>query len=292
MFSNVKEFVDKSETIKEARINVKDMRLGKEIGLYLALYAVSMLLMMTFGAIFLGISESDFLSTIFYLFSFIYIPILIYLIATKIEKRSWRSIGFSKGNAISSTLKGLLIGFLMFSAVVAIGLILGQFRFEGLNISSAIYIVPFMIGFAIQSFGEEIFNRGWTMTYFSKRHSVLIGMVVSSIAFVIPHLFSSTIDLLSVINIFLFGIVFALLFLRFDNIWICGGAHAAWNISEGVIFGFSVSGFSTPSILKCSGVGQNIINGGGFGPESSLIATIVVVITIILVVYWKKSDNK
>lgn len=50
----------------------------------------------------------------FSLLGFIVVPVIIYLYVTKIEKRSWRSIGFSKGNAVSSTLKGLLIGFLMF----------------------------------------------------------------------------------------------------------------------------------------------------------------------------------
>lgn len=126
------------------------------------------------------------------------------------------------------------------------------------------------------------------MTYFSKRHSVLIGILAANIIFIIPHLGNNGVDLLSIINIFLCGTVFAVMFLGFDNIWLCGGAHTAWNFSQGVLFGFNVSGFPTPSILKCSQIGQNIINGGSFGPESSLIATFVLIITLILVVYYVK----
>ena len=103
------------------------------------------------------------------------VPVGIYIYATKIEKRSWRSIGFSKGNAISSTLKGALIGFSMFLAVVIIGLALGQFTFSGFDFSQAIYALPFLVAFTIQSFGEEIYTRGWTLTYFSKRHRFTLG---------------------------------------------------------------------------------------------------------------------
>ena len=64
--------------------------------------------------------------------------------------------------------------------------------------------------------------------------------------------------------------------------------HTAWNFSQGIIFGFNVSGTSTPSILKCSQVGQNLINGGNFGPESSLIATFVLIVALILIIYLPK----
>ena len=79
------------------------------------------------------------------------------------------------------------------------------------------------------------------------------------------------------------------LFIKYDNIWICGSAHAAWNFSQGILFGFAVSGQTgTPSLLKCSQVGQNIISGGQFGPESSLIATFVIIIGLILALYIKR----
>ena len=126
------------------------------------------------------------------------------------------------------------------------------------------------------------------MTYFSKRHSIFVAIIANVIIFVVPHLSNPGIDLLSIANIIIFAVFFAVLFLRFDNIWVCGGAHTAWNFAQGCIFGFNVSGFSTPTLLKCSQVGHNIINGGAFGPESSLIATVVVIISLILVVYYPK----
>ncbi|MBO7719206.1 MAG: hypothetical protein J6S29_03525, partial [Methanosphaera sp.] len=65
--------------------------------------------------------------------------------------------------------------------------------------------------------------------------------------------------------------------------------HTAWNFSQGVLYGFKVSGAQIPSILNFSQVGYNIINGGAFGPESGLISTFVVVVVIIIAVYYKNS---
>lgn len=287
MLSNIKEFADNSETLKEARINVKEMSVVKEIGIYIALFILMFILLFISQLIFMKISPiKD--SMFFSLLGFIVVPVIIYLYVTKIEKRSWKSIGFSKGNAVSSTLKGLLIGFLMFFSIVVIGMLLGQFSFDGFNLSVIIYLIPCFLLFAIQCFGEEIYTRGWTMTYFSERHSIFFAIIVNAIIFVVPHLSNNGIDLLSIANIFIVAIFFAVLFLRFDNIWICGGAHTAWNSAQGIIFGFNVSGTSTPALLKCSQVGHNIINGGAFGPESSLIATVVIIISLILVVYYPK----
>lgn len=164
MLTNIKKFADDSETLKESCINVKDTSLIKEIEIYIV-FMVMMGCLMIFNELFLKMGGSGFLGALLFLFSFIITPILVYLFVTKIEKRSWGSIGVSKGNAVSQTLKGLLIGFAMFLAVVIIGFLLGQFRFDGFDLSQAIYILSFLIGFSIQSFSEEIYTRGWTLNY-------------------------------------------------------------------------------------------------------------------------------
>lgn len=290
LLSIIKEFADNSETLKQARTNVEEMSSIKEIGIYIGLFVLLIIFLNIFSYIFMiysPIKEDIFVT----LGRFIIVPFVIYFYVTKIEKRSLRSIGFSKGNGFSSTLKGLLFGFLMFSAVVAIGMLLGQFRFEGYDMSSLILVIPYFILFAIQCFSEEMCARGWTMTYFFKRHSIFLAMVINCIVFALPHLLSPGIDLLSIVNIFIVGMVFAVMFLRFDNIWVCGGVHTAWNFSQGIILGFNVSGYTTPSIMKFSQVGQNLINGGAFGPESSLITTAVFIISLIIAVYYPNRKN-
>ena len=45
------------------------------------------------------------------------------------------------------------------------------------------------------------------------------------------------------------------------------GFHFAWNVSEGLIFGFPLSGVTGFSLLKTTNQGPDLFMGGSFGPE-------------------------
>ena len=273
MFQNIKDYADRSETLKEARENVREISIIKEITVFILLYLiiliVPMLIRNYYTSIYVNmVNKLDVVYILIDLFGVILIPIFIYIIVKKLEKRSFRSVGVSKDNVLPSVLRGAGIGFIMFLAVVIIG---------------------FLLGFFVQSFGEEIQDRGWVISFIYKRHSIIAAIIVSGLIFSISHLLNSGIDIVSLTNIVLIGLLFAVLFIKYDNIWICGSAHAAWNFSQGVLFGFTVSGdTTTPSLLKFSQISENVIGGGQFGPESSLIATFVISIGLILALYIKR----
>jgi hypothetical protein len=51
------------------------------------------------------------------------------------------------------------------------------------------------------------------------------------------------------------------------------GIHMAWNFTQGYVFGVEVSGVSQPySILETSVSGPQLLTGGSFGPEASILA--------------------
>ena len=290
MFSIIESYAEKSETIKEARKNVKELSFSKELGRFIILFFILLLAISMVQYMFYDMNAEvqTPLNFLFAHLSFIFSPILIYLYITKIEKRSLRSIGFSKGNAISSVLKGFLIGLLLILAIVIIGVLFGQFKYNGIDLSSCLILIIYFIGYGVQSFGEEIYCRGWALTYFAKRHSILFAIFASNIVFILPHLGNSGFDIMSIVNIFIIGILFAVIFLKYDNIWICGGIHTAWNFLLGPVFGLNVSGEAAHSLLKFSAISPNIFNGGTFGPESSLIVTFVVIVAIVISLYVLK----
>lgn len=290
MFSIIESYADKSETIKEARKNVKELSFSKELGRFIILFFILLLAISMVQYMFYDMNAEvqTPLNFLFAHLSFIFSPILIYLYITKIENRSLRSIGFSKGNAISSVLKGFLIGLLLILAIVIIGVLFGQFKYNGIDLSSCLILIIYFIGYGVQSFGEEIYCRGWALTYFAKRHSILFAIFASNIVFILPHLGNSGFDIMSIVNIFIIGILFAVIFLKYDNIWICGGIHTAWNFLLGPVFGLNVSGEAAHSLLKFSAISPNIFNGGTFGPESSLIVTFVVIVAIVISLYVLK----
>jgi len=69
------------------------------------------------------------------------------------------------------------------------------------------------------------------------------------------------------------------LYLLTGRIWASIGMHAAWNFTQGWIFGAAVSGTSGisggPLALRPGPGVPDLLSGGGFGPEASLMALIV-----------------
>ena len=53
--------------------------------------------------------------------------------------------------------------------------------------------------------------------------------------------------------------------------------HLTWNYFQGPVFGFEVSGLNTIGIFNQNLSGHDIITGGEFGFEGSIIATILII---------------
>jgi membrane protease YdiL (CAAX protease family) len=56
------------------------------------------------------------------------------------------------------------------------------------------------------------------------------------------------------------------------NLWMAIGLHAAWNFTQGAIFGIPVSGNPAQGLVTSELAGPAILSGGGFGLEASAIA--------------------
>ncbi len=108
-----------------------------------------------------------------------------------------------------------------------------------------------------------------------------VALSISSVIFMSIHLLNPNISFLSVINLFLAGVVLGIYYIHKPNLWLPIGMHLTWNFFQGPIFGFEVSGIETKSIINQSIKGNEIITGGAFGYEGSILATISIIIMII-----------
>lgn len=290
MFDQLENFKKTSQTLKEAALAGNNYSPLTETYIFIFSYiALMLILALVTLVVTRGVPVDGDTYVLLSLGSFI-APILISLfVITKIEKRSLRGIGFSRDNIISSLIKGLALGFVMFALVVVIGMVLGQYSFIGFDFSSVNLAIPYMIVFIIQPFAEEIYTRGWIIPLFSKNYSVFTAVLVSILFFISGHMGNNGFNILAVLSIILFSILLSLLFLIFDNIWICGALHSAWNFAQSYLFGFNVSGIETSSLLHFSQTTPNIFNGGAYGPEAGLISIVVTLLAIVLV--WKKKSK-
>ena len=115
-----------------------------------------------------------------------------------------------------------------------------------------------------------------------------VALFVSSILFSSMHAFNPNIDLFAFTNLFLAGIVLGISYIHTKNLWFPIAMHLSWNLFQ-AIFGFNVSGQKTYSLIEFSITENNIINGGDFGFEGSILSVIAMLVTIIgIEIYYRR----
>lgn len=213
------------------------------------------------------------------------------------EKRKISSIGLRREKSFYNFFKGFGIGLLLFTLVALLMYLFGVVTLEQVlnvgiqSISSILIILP---GWIVQSSAEEILSRGWLMHVVGARHKPIIGLVVSSVIFAFIHILNPGVNFLSILNIVLVGFLFGLYVIYTKDLFGACGMHAAWNFSQGNLFGFSVSGLeaNTNSLLKFSSEGSTVLTGGGFGPEASLFTTIVLSLAIMVIIFKLRKQRQ
>lgn len=207
------------------------------------------------------------------------------------ERRPFRSIGFPRGG-LGKALTGFAFGLAAMLLVVGIMAIAGGVSvrdarpgFTGLAALGGVLIV--LLGWAVQGTAEEVMYRGFLLQLLG-RYSVPIAVVVSSALFLLGH--QSAFGLpLAMLNLFLSGLFFCVYALREGGLWGPSGFHTAWNFTQGTLLGFLVSGKEVPggSLVALQTQGSDLIGGGGFGPEGTLICTVVLVALIAGMLLWR-----
>ena len=214
---------------------------------------------------------------------------------TKISKLKIEQLGFTKDNIVFSYLKGALFGTLQIFTVffIIFGLKAIDVYYVG-NISILLLIKIFII-FIFQALLEEILFRGYLMPFFSKVIGIKFTIILLSFLFTCIHLFNPNLDIIGLANVFLAGVTFSLIYYYTGNLWLVGAMHTLWNFILGFIVGSQISGIITYNSVFFSIPVENkdLISGGVFGFEASIVTTIVELTISLFVIYLiKKEKNK
>jgi len=70
------------------------------------------------------------------------------------------------------------------------------------------------------------------------------------------------------------------------NLWLAMGLHAGWNFTQGEIFDVPVSGIDEHGLVQARLSGPELLSGGQFGLEASLICLTIATVTGIALVVW------
>jgi uncharacterized protein len=201
------------------------------------------------------------------------------------ERRGLASSGLVRDRVFSRYGRGLLVGFTLFGAAVTLlalsgGLVRAGGEGFSLTWPTAGLILLFFLAWMVQGGSEEVLLRGFLMPVLGARLGVGAGVILSSLTFAVVHLFNPNLNLIGMLNLFLFGLFAALYALRHGGLWGVSAVHGAWNFIQGNVFGFAVSGaeLGQGALFQLAGTGPAWWTGGAFGPEGGLAVTAVLLI--------------
>ena len=202
------------------------------------------------------------------------------------------SLGIVKEGALKNYLTGVLWGAGLLFIIYLILFITGHTGRVSINGLSIIVILLFF-GFIIQGASEEFLMRGYFMNSIAARSNIPFAVIINSVVFMVLHLANPGVTFVSMLNILIFGIIFSLLFLLTENIFVVSGMHFFWNFALGGLLGSNVSGMEMKSVFVIPLSGSEIFSGGDFGIEGSLITTFVgcLLIAVLIMGIRRKPQN-
>jgi uncharacterized protein len=124
--------------------------------------------------------------------------------------------------------------------------------------------------------GEEIVFRGALFRILEERLGTLVALIISALLFGAIHGVNHGATLVSTTAIALeAGVMLALAYAAVRSLWFPIGLHLGWNFTEGGIFSAAVSGNHAHGLFSFPLSGPELITGGEFGPEASLVSVAI-----------------
>jgi CAAX protease family protein len=207
------------------------------------------------------------------------VSLLLMLVVTLAFTRAWErrplnSAGFQvDGRAGTEFAAGLVLGAALMAAIFAVE------RGQGWLRIASVLPFPRALARAALWFGallpaaaaEEVMLRGYTFQALKEQWGGVAATLLTAIVFSALHNLNPHAGWPSFAGIFVAGILFGTAVLVTGRLWLPIGLHVAWNLFEGPVLGFPVSGIQFPGDLTPHVTGPPLWTGGAFGPEAGLL---------------------
>jgi membrane protease YdiL (CAAX protease family) len=196
------------------------------------------------------------------------------------ETRSFLDVGlFFNGIGAHHFGLGLALGAGSSLAIVAVHWAAGWVRFERVAflphgfLTVSVWFGVLLIG----AMGEELLFRGYPFQQVIRAAGPWFSILFAAFLFAWMHSANPAFSRIGMLNTTVFGLLFGYAYWRTRDLWLPLGMHFAWNFTL-AIAGANVSGLK----IKLMGISMVVTgppawSGGEYGPEASLITTMVLI---------------
>ncbi len=213
----------------------------------------------------------------------------VWLFRKIIDRRSFDSLGFSidKNGIHAGT--GFFLGILLLCSGTCILYFTNNLQWTDISFNGNDLFISFGL-MVIVAFYEEIVFRGYILNNLLESAGKWLALFISAIVFALAHMANPDFSIAGAVNIFLAGLLLGINYIYTKNLWFGIALHFTWNFVQGPVLGYEVSGTQLQSLLQHQVQGNELITGGKFGFEGSLVASLVCILAIaaLALVYEKK----
>ncbi len=203
------------------------------------------------------------------------------------EKRPFADLGLTlRGHA-----KGLWYGLLMACGIYLTGFglswAMGEVEVTAIRFQPSDLAGSWLF-FLLVALFEEIMVRGYILGRLLRTSlNKYLSLLLSASLFALLHIFNPEVAFLPMVNLVLAGMLLGASCLYTRNLAFPISLHLFWNWIQGPVLGYQVSGNSfLPTMLTLRIPEANVLNGGAFGFEGSLICTVLLLACTALIVRW------
>ncbi len=190
-------------------------------------------------------------------------------------RRAWQD--FWAGTGIAALTQTALLAFLMAAGAATPHLAVFRWRAAVPALAEAL-VLWLLVGWS-----EELWMRGYWLQNIAEAAGLKWGVAVSSVVFAGLHLANPHVSVLAEAGLVAAGLFAAYCYVRSGALWLPVGLHFGWNLFEGTVYGFPVSGLGGFHLLAIFVHGPVWLTGGAFGPEASPAAVVAMVLGVWLV---------
>ena len=225
------------------------------------------------------------------------------LAARFLDRRRVAALGLALHRAKGELALGAALGAALMAGIFAVEYALGWARPLGLfevrvpGVSLALALAFTGVKALCVAPMEEAVSRGYHIVNLAEAFERRLGRmgalglagVVSSLVFALLHGATPNTSPLSLLGLFLNGLLLAAGFLLSGRLALPIGLHAAWNFTQGAVFGFPVSGDQeSASVVSLTVTGPALFTGGAYGPEGGLVGMAFMVVGIAAIALWAR----
>lgn len=211
----------------------------------------------------------------------------------------WRRLPLSLlGLSLKGRWKDLLAGFgvalLLYVVGFGLSLLTGTVEVAGVQLVPSALLGTLLL-FLLVAVTEEVMLRGFVLgRMLAGGMNRFVALFLSSALFSAMHLFNPNFAFLPFVNILLAGCLLGASFLYTRNLCFPIVLHWFWNWLQGPVLGYEVSGTDCgQTLLTLRLKGSDLLTGGSFGFEGSLLCTVLLVVgTLAIVGYYERRGRK